>query len=122
MLDYYCEEIMGDEIKLVKKRKKILAQIKQMIKKKEIMRFIFCLIMNENGQVEGTIAKREKIKERIKEQGTCHFKKAHASIAHNDKIYEELRSNAMHNKKLSGTLRSKSFDDGSLHLFLKLLH
>ena len=93
LLDYYHEEIIGDDVKLIKKWKKILARIKKKIRRNHNFHYIsrhigkgvrenikWLHVMNSNNEVDEMLIKREEIEDRIKQHNFNHFKKTHNSI------------------------------------------
>ena len=135
LLDYHHEEIIGDDVKLIKKKKRILAGIKRTMKRNHAFH---CLsrhagkgfrenmkrlkVMNENNEVEETLAKRDEIEERIEQCNSHHFKNAHDSTACKDKTCEGLINDVIRDKILNGTLRRDECDDENVYQLLKLLH
>ena len=79
LLDYHHEEIIGEDVKLIKKRKKILAGIKKKMRRNHTFHYISrhigkggrenikqLHVMNSNNEVDKTLIKREEIENRIK--------------------------------------------------------
>ena len=104
LLDYHHEEIIGDDVKLIKKKKRILAGIKRTMKRNHTFHYLSrhvgkgfakkmkrLKVMNENNEVEETLVNRDEIEERIKQHNMCYFKKACNSVACKDKTHEGLK-------------------------------
>ena len=63
------------------------------------------------------IIKREEIEAKIMDYDRNHFKKAHSSAAHNDRICKNLRNNSVRDKILNGTIKRNECDYQNLHEF-----
>jgi len=134
-MDYYHKEILEEDNKSIKKKKKVLAGIKRKLKRNHTFYYIsmhagkedrekmqYLHVPNENGEIQNTLVKREEIEEQISSYNTTHLKQAQNSIAYKDKIYQKLRQNVIRDKILNGTLQREECDDERVYRLLKLLH
>ena len=135
LLDYHNKEIIGEEPKIIKKKKRILAGIKKKLKRDHTFHYLSrhvgkgmresmkrLKIVGSNKVHDECIVDREKMEEKIMDYNRKHFKKAHSSKVYNDKIYKELRNDAVRNKIMNGTLQREECDNENVHKFLQLLN
>ena len=103
LLDYHNEEIIGEEPKIIKKKKRIIAGIKKKLKRNHTFHYLSrhvgkgmresmkrLQIDSPNELNNEYIIDKEKMEEKIMDHNRKHFKKAHDSKVYNDKIYKEL--------------------------------
>jgi len=134
LLDYHHEEIIGDSVKAIKKKKKVIAGIKRKLRRDHTFHYLSrhvgkgkrqamkrLEVSNDNNQRNEFIIKRELIEEKIMTFNRNHFKKAHSTPIYNDKIYNELRNNSIRDKILNGNLSRDECDNDNVYEFLKLL-
>ena len=134
LLDFHHQVLIDDGGKVSKKKKKIIAGIKNKMRKNHTFHYLSRHIgkgmrdnikrlqtNNENNNNIKTIINREEIEARIKEHNAAHFKTAHDSIAFKDRTCNKLRIDSIREKMLKGTLQRNECDDKRVHSFLRLL-
>ena len=115
LLDYHHEEIIGNDMKKIKKKKKILSGIKRTLKRNHTFRYLSyhagkgnmemikkVHVVNLNNQIIKTYVDRENVEMKISQYNEKYLKKAHQSEAYLDKIYHKLKEDKIRKKILTG--------------------
>ena len=134
LLDKNTVVIEGEDNKAQIKRRKIIKKLHKNETRKRSFKYITkylgkdknkslnrVQVKNEEGDIVKTIYNWKEMENALIEHNKMHYRKAHKSIAHRDKIYNKLTCDKTRDKILNGTLSKDDCQYQAVYNFLTLL-